>query len=194
MPRRTDKRVETVVYRGIEFRRYPDSKQSAHRDYYKPGGTHVAKGVRALHQEVWKDANGTIPAGFHIHHIDGNPANNSIENLECISATEHARKHPRSAEQYDRLCELLGRIRPKASEWHKSPAGREWHREHGRDAMASRKPKPFECAQCGKAGESKIYYAKFCGSKCRQRFYAAERVARGEKAYSRKKASLQSDG
>lgn len=29
----------------------------------------------------------------HVHHIDGNRANNSIENLEVLSATEHAKQH-----------------------------------------------------------------------------------------------------
>ncbi|WLY86973.1 HNH endonuclease [Staphylococcus phage 355Saur083PP] len=30
---------------------------------------------------------------YHIHHIDGNKQNNCIDNLECISPSEHNRRH-----------------------------------------------------------------------------------------------------
>jgi len=43
------------------------------------------------HRYVWELANGQIPKGCHIHHIDGNKANNNISNLECILGTEHNR-------------------------------------------------------------------------------------------------------
>ena len=50
------------------------------------------KKIRA-HVWVWKSHNGEIPTGFHIHHLDGNKSNNSIENLQCIHAKEHLQIH-----------------------------------------------------------------------------------------------------
>lgn len=47
----------------------------------------------SLHHYVWEKYNGTIPEGMHIHHIDHNPLNNLLENLQLISATDHASLH-----------------------------------------------------------------------------------------------------
>ena len=49
--------------------------------YYKCGEYYQRKGIR-LHREVWKYHNGEIPKGYHVHHIDSNKNNNSIDNLE----------------------------------------------------------------------------------------------------------------
>jgi hypothetical protein len=50
------------------------------------------------HINVWKKYNGKIPKddngrSFEIHHIDGNPLNNEIENLKCVSIEEHYKIH-----------------------------------------------------------------------------------------------------
>ena len=60
--------------------------------------------MRSLHRDVWIKNNGPIPTGFHIHHVDENASNNRLDNLKCLSASEHsrtphrhrlwARKHP----------------------------------------------------------------------------------------------------
>jgi len=46
-----------------------------------------------IHRKVWNDAHGKIPKEHHIHHIDGNPNNNDISNLVCITVEEHAKIH-----------------------------------------------------------------------------------------------------
>ena len=46
-----------------------------------------------VHRYIWEQLNGKIPDGYHIHHKDENKLNNSIDNLECISASEHAKLH-----------------------------------------------------------------------------------------------------
>jgi hypothetical protein len=45
------------------------------------------------HRKVWILANGPIPAGHHIHHINGDKLDNRLENLRCLSNAEHTALH-----------------------------------------------------------------------------------------------------
>lgn len=45
------------------------------------------------YRKIYEDHFGKIPKGYHIHHIDRNPYNNSIENLVCLSPEEHSKIH-----------------------------------------------------------------------------------------------------
>lgn len=40
-------------------------------------------------QYVWEQVNGAVPTGHFIRHLDKNPLNNTIENLECVSLAEN---------------------------------------------------------------------------------------------------------
>jgi HNH endonuclease len=42
---------------------------------------------------LWIEVKGEIPLGYHIHHIDNDYTNNSIDNLKCIKGGEHTRLH-----------------------------------------------------------------------------------------------------
>lgn len=46
-----------------------------------------------IHRDVYRYYCGNIPRGYVIHHIDSNPANNSIDNLQLMEASEHNRLH-----------------------------------------------------------------------------------------------------
>jgi len=46
-----------------------------------------------VHRACWVAYHGAIPDGHVVHHLDGNPANNDIENLSCVSHGEHWRLH-----------------------------------------------------------------------------------------------------
>ena len=46
-----------------------------------------------MHRYVWEFYNGEIPEGYEIHHKDLNRNNNDIENLECISVSDHRKLH-----------------------------------------------------------------------------------------------------
>ena len=46
-----------------------------------------------VHRLVYEYFGTDFNKGYHIHHIDGNKQNNCIDNLECISQSEHNRKH-----------------------------------------------------------------------------------------------------
>ena len=45
------------------------------------------------HRIVWIKANGPIPKGMIIHHINGNPRDNRLENLELTNRSKHAVHH-----------------------------------------------------------------------------------------------------
>ena len=46
-----------------------------------------------VHRMIWEEANGEIPEDSIIHHIDENPVNNSIDNLELLSLYRHQSIH-----------------------------------------------------------------------------------------------------
>ncbi|ARW58152.1 I-TevIII-like protein [Serratia phage X20] len=50
------------------------------------------------HRKIWIESNGEIPLdefgrSYHIHHIDGNPSNNELSNLLCLSPNDHFELH-----------------------------------------------------------------------------------------------------
>lgn len=53
-----------------------------------------------LHRDMWEFSNGKIPEGFDIHHKDGNKLNNELSNFECISKSDHKKKHQHGQNQY----------------------------------------------------------------------------------------------
>lgn len=81
--------VERVVMYGIEFRRYPNSSNAAHRRYFRPGTSDVERGIDALHREVYRREVGPIPPGYEIHHLDSDTGNNTPSNLVALTRAEH---------------------------------------------------------------------------------------------------------
>lgn len=49
--------------------------------------------LRLAHHIVWENAIGPIPKDHEIHHLDHDKKNNDIENLICITASEHQKLH-----------------------------------------------------------------------------------------------------
>lgn len=84
-----------------ESSEYPDEVTFEGKKYHRRlvGGereSYVAKSGDStiyLHRVVWESANGPIPEGHDIHHIDGNPLNWHLENLRCLPHGEHAALH-----------------------------------------------------------------------------------------------------
>jgi hypothetical protein len=67
------------------------------------------------HRQVWQRHRGPIPPGWHVHHRDGNKANNRIGNLEALSPKDHARIHSE---------EVRERSRKNAATQNRLPDGR----------------------------------------------------------------------
>lgn len=161
--------VEVVVFNGYRYRRYPDAQKPVHRNYFARSG-------KLLHRAVWEHHHGPIPKGMHVHHIDGNPANNDIGNLACVTRDQHWDEH-RAAEsernKSPKQLEHLARIRSKAAEWHRSEEGRAWHQEHTKRSLAKTwgKPRKFpslvlQCVWCGVEMKAKSDRKRFCGARC----------------------------
>jgi endogenous inhibitor of DNA gyrase (YacG/DUF329 family) len=153
---------------GIEWWRYPNAKKRNHRVYFSG---YIGRRIELLHRHLWRREHGEIPKDCEVHHIDQNPLNNALENLECITKKQHRRIHAdcgafSSPEQLAHL----ERIRDKAKVWHASDEGHEWHRQHGIEVAKNRKPVTLTCSHCGKQFE-RIYNSKvaYCSTKCGDR-------------------------
>lgn len=171
---------EEVVYKGIPFRRYPDSPNYSDRQYYRPSSSYIVRGVQSLHREMWADAYGPIPDGCEIHHRDGNAGNNVLSNLECVPSGEHQRRHGAelTGEQREQLRQRMEHARKYASAWHGSPEGRAWHSALGKLAWANAEPTILVCEQCGKEFDTlaKHENVRFCSNNCKAAWRRASGV------------------
>lgn len=57
-------------------------------------------GRTLLHRDMWATANGPVPAGVDVHHIDGNRLHNSLDNFACLPKADHTRLHSHGQNQY----------------------------------------------------------------------------------------------
>jgi hypothetical protein len=117
----------TIRFNGNLYQKYSD------RPYFERVG-----GRYLLHRDVWEFHNGPIPKGFHVHHIDGDTSNNSIENLEMLEANAHRELHKpevSARSQTEEHLAHLDAIRPLAAEWHGSEEGKEWHKGHAKNSI-----------------------------------------------------------
>lgn len=156
---------KTAYFDGYKFRR--DAKTG----YYLANKPTYMGHRERLHVYVWRKHNGPIPAGYHVHHVDEDKSNNDIENLRCIPQKQHMEHHSREyAERaHDAICRnLIENVRPKASEWHKSEAGRAWHSKQAKINAALMAEKEFVCQYCGKHFFKKpLGENKFCSNNCK---------------------------
>lgn len=162
--------ADGVEVDGIWFSR------SGGNEYY---WAKVEGASRSLHKHIWESSNGTTPRGYQIHHIDGNPANNKIGNLECILASDHARMHlaERIANGTLDAVKSLELAREAAKVWHKSPEGRDWHRRNALEHPATRETEEYVCSICGSKYEraKREYMRHNCSPACYQKQLRRER-------------------
>ncbi|WP_416072178.1 HNH endonuclease signature motif containing protein [Streptomyces sp. ME18-1-4] len=170
--------ADCVTFNGVTFRRYPDSENWPDRSYYTPGIADRQRGVGRLHQEVWKAAHGPIPEGYHIHHKDEDPLNNSLANLACISAAEHHAEHATPGVFPTWLEAAHPLALERAAEWHRSEEGRAWHQEHGKRVWEGREFSSFTCEQCGGEYKSRAAHGgnRFCSNNCKAKWRKASGV------------------
>lgn len=145
-----------IVYDGLRFCR--DEKT----------GYYLNSTIRKrLHRYVWEKEVGQIPKGFHVHHINGNKADNRIENLSIMTAKGHERLHSQEQARREIHRKTIEKARPYAIAWHKSEAGREWHSKHAQGQKPPRTNKP--CEVCGKMFMG-TKLQKFCSNACKAKY------------------------
>lgn len=156
---------KTAYFDGYKFRK--DAKTG----YYLASKPTYMGHRERLHVYVWRKHYGPIPTGYHVHHVDEDKGHNDIENLRCIPGETHCQYHSREyvATSYDAICKnLIENVVPKAAEWHKSAAGKEWHKANYSKSLGTIQPKEHICEYCGKPYMSKMGNgSKFCSNNCK---------------------------
>lgn len=169
---------EVVNFRGYRFtRKVKDNPQ--HGEMYFIG---VVEGRKiSLHRFVWECFNGPIPDGYEIHHVDTNPSNNEIDNLECLSPPDH-RALSRGYTSHRRK-EHLKRIRPLAAAAMARPEVREAMAERHRAWWRERGYVTFTCESCaGEFASRSARPPKFCSNDCKSRARRASGVDQVERS------------
>lgn len=87
---RKKKLLPYIIYDDIKF-------TISSNGYYR--ATRRDKHI-SLHRYKYEKEVGKIPSGYDIHHKDFNKINNNIENLECLSKSDHTRLYSPSHNQY----------------------------------------------------------------------------------------------
>jgi hypothetical protein len=119
---------------------------------------------------VWEFFNGEIPENHHIHHKDKDKSNNSIDNLELLSASEHSKHHAKENEWVgsESNKNQLREAGKKSAEWHASKAGIEWHSKHGKKSWENRELATKNCIVCNTEFKTPFpTRAKFCCRRCK---------------------------
>jgi len=170
-------RRETLIFDDSTFVRYPDTKRRSDRVYYIAiNGKWIH---RRLHDVLWEMANGPIPKGFHVHHVDENSSHNVLENLGCLSPNEHSIWHGihMSEERRQASREHAAEIRDLAKAWHSSPEGRAWHSLNGKRGWENRIYVIKICKHCNKEFSTlKKGHSLFCSNNCKSAWRRASGI------------------
>ena len=82
--------IKFIIYKGKKYW----VSGAGRYFYYCPYKNGVRQKRVALHRQIWKDKNKReIPAGYCVHHINGNTFNNNPDNLTCIKNKERLSDH-----------------------------------------------------------------------------------------------------
>lgn len=79
-----------IIYDGIKF-------TPSGNGYYRATSR---SGHISLHRYKYEKEVGKIPIDYDIHHKDGNKQNNELNNLECISKSDHTRLYGNRGNQH----------------------------------------------------------------------------------------------
>lgn len=152
---------KTVEFNGEIYIRNPKS-----RYYFKHTTRNADRcGAKQLHRAVWEYYNGTIPAGWQVHHIDGDIDNNDISNLECLPRSEHLARH---AEQNKHNPDFVAKQTDSLTK--ARDAAKEWHRQHAAESIGKVRENRISmvCEFCGMEFDG-LPWSRFCCQSCMEK-------------------------
>lgn len=136
--------------------------------YYRCGPYFQRKGKR-LHRTVWEAHNGPVPAGYEVHHINGNRADNDIENLQLMPEGGHQSYHMSLPGRAEKSRESIGKAKEAARKWHGTEEGAAVHSRIAKDYWHNVKPMTYVCTYCGQEFQTLNRYGpqenRFCCNK-----------------------------
>ena len=79
---------------------------------YERSRYYVGPSGKRLHVAVWEKHNGPVPAGYVVHHVDHDPLNNELSNLQIMSRAEHQVHHIRHPDPVRLRCAVCDKEFP----------------------------------------------------------------------------------
>lgn len=150
--------VYVVTFNGIQFKRYPSGKHPNY--YYHKWKSNGVRYHELLHHAVYKFHHGEIPKGCVIHHRDGNPLNNDIENLVAVTPSEHSKIHQNLLRWNKEHPEEHAKRFYSKSNWHQ-------RREKVIIRLANERR---ICEWCGAEYTPTNTHQRFCSKQCHHRW------------------------
>lgn len=153
--------------------KYPFQEFNGKKYYLYPKARYFTKSNKRMHRVVWEYHNGIIPKGYDIHHVDGNPHNNDIKNLNIVLRSLHQRftMKQRFKNDPEWAKKFMDKGKECAKKWHSSKEGIEKHRQQAIDSRFGKPDLPIKkCENCKEDFKPKNYTSKFCSNKCKSSF------------------------
>lgn len=153
---------EKIIYRNYTFIKH-------HKQPYYYGT--VKQKTKSLHRYMYECEIGPIPEGYHIHHKDDNPYNNTIDNFEIKTEFDHLSYHGKKGDR-EKLLKLAEIGREFAKEWHGTEEGIAWHKQHYEDFKLKMHEKIIRnCSNCNQlTSTTRKSGNAFCSNKCKSQW------------------------
>lgn len=148
--------------KGVFMKRFNSNDLSIHKGYLRTKGS--KRGY--CHRIIWEEDVGPIPEGFDVHHKDGNKLNNLLENLDCISKSDHMRLHSQEFKEKRRQC--MSKNSEKVHAWLKTSKGKKFLSNKAKKMWEELPIRTFKCASCKKEFTTKYNKktVKYCSDNC----------------------------